>query len=171
MKRRLLLMRHAKSSWKNSEQSDHERPLNARGQRDAPAMGNLLKVLNLIPDKVILSDSTRTRDTFEHMWASMPDIEPVYAHNLYLGGLNDIVKHCSLLNEHVESALFLGHNPGFSQAAGWLSNTFVELKTAYIAVLEAEMVDGDWSSLMKPGAWTLTAVYTPQDGHQHAEVG
>ena len=129
-------------------------------------MGNLLKVLNLIPDKVILGDSTRTRDNL-NICEPMPDVEPVYAHNLYLGGLNDIAKHCSLLSEHVESALFLGHNPGFSQAAGWLSNTFVELKTAYIAVQKL-MVDGDWSSLMKPGVWTLTAVYTPQDGHQHA---
>ena len=163
MRRRLLLMRHAKSSWKSSAQSDHERPLNSRGRRDAPAMGRLLHHLDLLPDTVILSDSNRTRETFEHMWSVMVDIEPVHAHNLYLGGLREIAHHCSQLDDSLGGVLFLGHNPGFSEAAHWLSGQFVELKTAYIAVLEC---DGhSWSDLMTPSAWTLCSVLTPEDAH------
>ena len=96
----------------------------------------------------------------------MPDIDPVYAHDLYLGGLTEIASHCGQLGDDIESVLFLGHNPGFSEAAGWLSGTFVELKTAYIAVLEAD--SSGWSDLMRAGGWTLSAVLTPDDGHAHA---
>ena len=55
----LLLLRHAKSSWKDEDISDHERPLNKRGKKDAPKMGKLLKNLNLTPDKIISSSAKR----------------------------------------------------------------------------------------------------------------
>ena len=128
-------------------------------------MGNLLRPQSA--NRVILSDSARTQETFENMWGAMPDIDPVYAHDLYLGGLNDIASHCGQLGDDVESVLFLGHNPGFSEAAGWLSGTFIELKTAYIAVLEAE--NSDWSDLMRAGRWTLSAV-PRDDGHARGQV-
>ena len=49
----LLLSRHAKSSWKNPDLPDHDRPLNKRGQNDAPRMGKLLKDEDLIPDLIM----------------------------------------------------------------------------------------------------------------------
>ena len=49
----LLILRHAKSSWKHPELTDHDRPLNKRGKRDAPRMGEILRSEHLIPEAII----------------------------------------------------------------------------------------------------------------------
>ena len=61
----LLILRHAKSSWKHPELSDHNRPLSKRGKNDAPRMGNLLKKEKLIPDMIISSTAIRAHLTAE----------------------------------------------------------------------------------------------------------
>src|SRR5215475_4778950 len=61
----LLILRHAKSSWKDPQLSDHDRPLNKRGKRDAPLMGNLLKDEDLKPDLIISSTAVRAKKTAE----------------------------------------------------------------------------------------------------------
>jgi len=57
----ILILSHAKSSWKHPELSDHDRPLNKRGKRDAPLMGELLKNEHLIPEFIISSDAKSLR--------------------------------------------------------------------------------------------------------------
>src|SRR5512138_2218530 len=59
----LLLLRHAKSSWKHPELGDHDRPLNKRGKRTAPLLGALLQDQGLIPDLILCSSAVRTHDT------------------------------------------------------------------------------------------------------------
>ena len=61
----LLLLRHAKSSWDNSELADHDRPLNGRGRRDAPRMGQLLAQHDLTPDLIVTSAARRAATTAE----------------------------------------------------------------------------------------------------------
>jgi phosphohistidine phosphatase len=61
----LLLLRHAKSSWKEQDLPDHDRPLNKRGQNDAPRMGKLLKDEDLIPDLIMSSTAARAKKTAE----------------------------------------------------------------------------------------------------------
>jgi phosphohistidine phosphatase len=61
----LLLLRHAKSSWKDSALDDHERPLTKRGRRDGPRMGELMRQYGFILDMVISSDAVRARLTAE----------------------------------------------------------------------------------------------------------
>ena len=61
----LLILRHAKSSWQNNDLSDHDRPLNPRGQRDAPDVGKRLRNEGLIPDAVLSSTAKRARQTAE----------------------------------------------------------------------------------------------------------
>ena len=60
----LLILRHAKSSWKQPELTDHDRPLNKRGCRDAPRIGRLLREQQLVPDRIISSTAERARQTF-----------------------------------------------------------------------------------------------------------
>ena len=59
----LLILRHAKSSWKEARLTDHDRPLNKRGHRDAPKMGRLLRDKELVPQMIISSTAKRTRKT------------------------------------------------------------------------------------------------------------
>src|SRR5690242_20105187 len=63
MQRTLVMIRHAKSSWANPLQSDYERPLNDRGEQDAPMMGERLKKKNIIPDIIIASTAKRAKQT------------------------------------------------------------------------------------------------------------
>src|SRR5262245_37744430 len=63
----LLLLRHAKSSWKNSDADDHERPLNKRGKKDAPRMGRLIQQENLLPELIVSSSAKRCRKTVEQV--------------------------------------------------------------------------------------------------------
>ena len=64
---RLIIMRHSKSSWKNLNLPDHDRPLNKRGKKDAPVMHQELVNNNWLPDTVFLSSSKRTIETLASM--------------------------------------------------------------------------------------------------------
>ena len=72
MTRTLILMRHAKSDWGHAGLADHDRPLNARGTRDAPRMGAWLRGKGHLPDEVLCSTATRTRQTLEGLGLSVP---------------------------------------------------------------------------------------------------
>lgn len=160
MKRRLIVMRHAKSAWNTGAQGDHERPLNARGHADAPRLGELIVARGYTPARVISSDATRTRETWDGLMAAMPSIEPRFTQTLYLAGLSAVRQLVAEQPDELESLLLLGHNPGFSLAASWLCGGEIELKTAHAAVLEAEA--GSWKETLRMGAWRLVEVLTPE---------
>lgn len=160
MKRRLILMRHAKSAWNTGAHADHDRPLNLRGRRDAPHLGRLIAGRGYAPDRVISSDAVRTRETWDGLLESMPEgLEPTFTPALYLSGLAAIRHVIEAVPDDVPSLLLLGHNPGFSLAASWLSGEEIELKTAWAAVLEAE--SPTWAESMRIGRWKLADLLTP----------
>ena len=154
-------MRHAKSSWNNATLSDHERPLNGRGQRAAPEMGQQLVQASYIPERAFVSDAMRTTETWLYMAPYLPDLPVSYHAQLYGGTLNDIEALVSQTNQSTSTVLVLGHNPGFSAAASHLTGEFVELKTAYIAVLETE--SENWSAPFERNGWRLAALLRPID--------
>lgn len=63
--KRLLILRRAKSDWKDPDLPDHDRPRNKRGRHDAPLMGKLLKDEDLKPDLIVSSPATRAKKTAE----------------------------------------------------------------------------------------------------------
>lgn len=160
MKRRLIIMRHAKSAWNSGAHSDHERPLNSRGRRDAPHLGKLIAGRGYTPAMVVSSDATRTRETWDGLMQALPDLEPRFTDALYLSGLAAIRAEIGKIADDVPSLLILGHNPGFSMAASWLTGDDIELKTAFAAVLETE--GHSWSETLKIGRWDLVDLLTPQ---------
>src|ERR1700753_1071269 len=82
--RRLLLLRHAKSSWSEPGASDHQRPLNRRGQEAAPRIGAYLKRHKLVPDRVLCSTARRTRETWDLVAAEMRATpETAYVERIY----------------------------------------------------------------------------------------
>ena len=88
----LLVLRHAKSSWSNIRLDDHERPLNARGERDGPRMGELIRSHRLTPDVIISSDATRAQSTAESAAEAAGYTGKILLENLLYGaGAADII--------------------------------------------------------------------------------
>jgi len=116
--RRLLLLRHAKSSWSEPGASDHERPLNRRGQEAAPRIGAYLARHGLIPDHVLCSTARRARETWDLVAAEAPAAPPpTFTERLYDASprtLVDVFRHAE---PAAKSLLVVAHNPGLQEAA------------------------------------------------------
>lgn len=130
----LILARHAKSDWSHSV-SDHERPLNNRGFRQAPLLGEHLNQSGYVPTMIIASDARRTEETALLLQSTWTDTKLIFDHRLYLGSLADITNALNQFAREEDTVCIVGHNPGFSVAAALLGRTSIELKTACAAVL------------------------------------
>jgi len=162
MRRRLIVMRHAKSSWKSDAPDDHSRPLNKRGRRDAPIVGARLQEIGWAPEIIFSSDSARTKQTLELMLKHF-DPAPAIEHRstLYQGGIHEIRETVATAGRDVATVLVLGHNPGWQHAVTWLSGEDIEMTTANAALLECS---GDtWrETLHAQGGWHLVDVIRPK---------
>lgn len=158
MKRLLIIMRHAQAGWPDGV-SDHDRPLTARGHRDAPRVGALIASRGYTPQVVISSDANRTTETWYGLMEQLPGLEPRFTRSLYLSGLVPIRQVVEGCDDATTNLLLLGHNPGFSMTASWLTGTDIELQTAYAAVMSCE--GSTWAATMKVGRWKLLEVLTP----------
>lgn len=164
--RRLILMRHAKSDWKAGAPTDHARPLNKRGRRDAPRMARELRSRGWWPDRVLSSDSERTRQTWARMAREEGEVPVDFRSGLYLGGTEEIQSALKSEdggpNAGANTVLVLGHNPGWEDALGWLSGVDETLTTANTALLTAPWAS--WSDLVaRPGAFELLIVLRPRE--------
>lgn len=109
MVKRLILLRHAKSSWKEAGQQDRDRPLNKRGRKSAKAIGKWLNEIGVAPDVILCSDAARTVETYEKLKISgdlrlRPD--------LYLADADKILE----IMQEADGAcvLIIAHNPGIT---------------------------------------------------------
>jgi phosphohistidine phosphatase len=162
MTKTLLLMRHAKSSWKDETLSDHERPLNKRGRHDAPRMGQLLQAEQLTPDLVVSSTAQRARNTVELVGEAAGyhgDIR--YTDNLYHAGATDIVEVVCQLDDDCHRALLVGHNPGMIDLLEYLTGTSQPFPTAAVAHLELAVAN--WRDTELTTRATLLGLWRPRD--------
>ena len=120
--RRLLLLRHAKSSWDQSDLEDVSRPLAARGRRAAPLIGRHISARALIPDLVLCSSAERARQTLELVraewdaaFSSAAKVDMRKA--LYLATPGDMLEMLRRLNDRIKTVLLIGHNPGMAMLA------------------------------------------------------
>jgi len=159
--RTLFLMRHAKSSWDNPAWSDHDRPLNERGIRDAPRMGRLLEEQGGPPSLIVSSTATRARDTAVRVAeACRYQGEIVLDPRLYHaspGDWKDVLR--SLPDSHYR-VLCVGHNPGLEELLRKWTGDIVEMPTAAIAV--ADIHATNWSDYDRRSV-SLSAVYRPKE--------
>lgn len=131
----VLLMRHAKSSWKQKNLPDHDRPLSKRGRRDSPRMGEFLRSQGLAPVRIVTSSATRAVQTAENVAAQCGgppiDVEPRLYHA-------DRETWRQVLAElpRVNRLLIIGHNPGLEEALGEITDGSVRMPTAAIACLK-----------------------------------
>lgn len=157
----LLLMRHAKSSWKFDDLTDHQRPLNGRGRRAAKAVGQVLRARSLFPDTIWSSDSMRTRETAARLIDKLEEPEIEFLDGFYHAGANNVLYLCNERGKPDAGALMLlGHNPGWEELVYYFGGSSRRMPTGACAVFTRVDADTDWLS---PKAWRLQDLILPRD--------
>jgi len=117
----LTLLRHGKSNWNAPYQADYDRPLKARGRRDARAMGEYLAELDLDPELIVSSPAERARQTAELFAEAAGCYEDIaWDEAIYGASSDELMAILRGLPDGVEHMLLVGHNPGFEQLASHL---------------------------------------------------
>ncbi len=168
----LLLFRHAKSDWGSPEQSDHERPLNKRGAKAAPVMGEYIAHHHLKPDHILCSDAVRTRATLALV---LPELGTPAPHvtiddALYLASAETILTRIRESAQPGDKRIMvIGHNPGLHGLAltlvgegdtDGIKHLAMKFPTAALAILKFDT--DDWDEI-KPAKGHLEAFVTPKE--------
>lgn len=160
--RQLLIMRHAKSSWSVPGTADFDRPLNARGQAAAPAMGKRLQAAGQQVDIILASKAERVRETMRHLESTWTHgAQVVWETQLYLASVPTLLEHLSSMDSEWSRVMLIGHNPGLSELLNHLTGQFVDMPTAAIAILEGPSLS--WPDALKQRPWKQRDYWTPKD--------
>jgi len=161
----LIVVRHAKSSW-NTDENDHDRPLNERGLNAAPKVGAEIMRRGAIPDRIISSTAVRAATTAKLIAVEISyDLSMIeYSSELYLANISDFEKVISNTEENkgIESIMIVSHNPGSHELCHHLINdcdidSFITCAVASIN-LEIEF----WGEINQ-GVGKLANFFTPHD--------
>lgn len=158
----LLLLRHAKSSWKNTRLADHDRPLNSRGQQDAPRMGRHLLHNDLVPELIISSTAERASATAEAA-ALAADFqgEINYTRRLYHAGFETYVEELRRLSDQINCVMLVSHNPGMEELVEELTGSFESMPTAALAHIELPI--SSWGDMDEGSEGRLINVWRPKE--------
>ena len=157
----LFLCRHAKSSWTDAELSDFDRPLNERGLKAAPFMGELMREKKLRPNIVLSSPTLRARATAEILKKSgnlVADI--VFEHRIYEASPQGLRQVIAELDDSHNSAMLVGHNPGIEGFIRFLTGQLEPMPTAAIAVIKLDI--DKWNAI-DDGCGELQDLYRPKE--------
>lgn len=158
----LLILRHAKSNWNHPGLADHDRPLNKRGKRDAPKMGQLLLDESLLPDLIISSTAKRARETAGRIARASGYEGPVVeTRDLYHAFPEE---HLSVLKNHAgknERVMIVAHNPGLEELLQALTGQAERLPTAALA--QVTLPIDHWPDLTLETKGTLVNLWRPKE--------
>ncbi len=158
----LLLMRHAKSSWKHNDLKDHERPLNKRGKKDAPMMGKFIREKELLPQRILCSSAVRARATAEAlMEACHYKGEIEYLDSFYLAEPQVYLEELKKLPNELERVMIIAHNPSLEGLLQILSHRVESLTTAAIAYLVLP-IDA-WQEITEDSEGELIQLWLPRE--------
>ena len=124
----LLLIRHAKSSWKDTRLDDHDRTLNKRGEHDAPFMATVLKKKHITTDLIISSTAIRallTAKIFAKELGYKKD-HIIQDKGLYLAELEELIEIVKQLPDKNSVVCLFGHNPGITSFTNFLCNAGID---------------------------------------------
>ena len=163
--KRIVLMRHAKSDWKQPGTADHDRPLNKRGRKAAPLMGSQLREQRIEVDTILASSAARVQETLEHMlgpWNSSVEVTTVP--ELYMATPQVIANQIQQLPDSCSSVMVVGHNPGMCALVSHLAGEGIDMPTAAVAVFDS---NGEcWADCISEGDWRMTALWRPKELHE-----
>ena len=160
----VLILRHAKSSWKNPELTDHDRPLNKRGKRDAPQMGKLLKNQRLVPEAIVSSTAIRARATAELVAkaSGYKGGEITLNNSLYAAGPQAYLDALHDLSDDYVRAMIVGHNPGLEELVEMLTGEIHIMPTCSLAYVKFEGVHS-WLEIDYNTKGKLAVIWRPGD--------
>lgn len=159
---RLLVIRHAKSAWDTDAPTDHDRPLNKRGRRDAPRIGQALAEMGWTPELVLSSDSERTRETWKRMKVAF-DGEPEvrFTRDLYHAGIDEVVEALGQVDQ-ADTVAIIGHNPGWEDVVEYFGGEYHRMTTCNAALFEID--ESNWrQAAEREGAWNLADLLRPKE--------
>lgn len=163
----LTLLRHAKSSWNDPGLGDFERPLNARGERGARAMGGELKRLGVAFDRVLASPAARVVGTLAGLAEGGFPVSADFDERIYLASVSTLMNIVHAADGAHSRLLIVGHNPGIAALAfalsrdGALRDALAE-KFPTGALAEISFKAARWSDLGRGGG-TLERFIRPRD--------
>jgi phosphohistidine phosphatase len=152
----LTLLRHAKSSWKDTSLSDRDRPLNKRGERDAPEMGRRIAAAGIRPSLIVSSPAVRAWTTARIIADEIGYPREFLQRDkrLYLASVNGILDVIVGQDTGFNSLMIVGHNPGFTDFANYLVPGLTNnMPTA--GVVSVQLDTDDWSLYDRPGVELL----------------
>lgn len=157
----LYILRHAKSSWTDANLSDFERPLNERGIKTAPFMGELMTKKNFQPELILSSPAQRARQTALLVKkAGRMKAEIRYDERIYEASPLRLMEVVSEIENHINSVLLVGHNPGFEGLVKFLTGKSERMTTTALAVVDLEI--DHWKSV-HPECCALRILIHPKE--------
>lgn len=157
----ILIMRHGKSSWKDSSLPDNKRPLKKRGRKDSARIGELLKKHDLIPDLLLSSPAKRARQTAEVVAEAMEfDGEIEFVDAFYMAEPESFFGILRSLPD-VGRIMIIGHNPGLETLVHLLADEINSMPTAALACIELPIEE--WSQLDLDVCGDLKLLWRPRD--------
>ena len=148
MTKTLFLVRHAKSDWSVTGQRDFDRELNGRGHRDAPRMGRFLADKGVRPGLIICSPAQRTTQTVEYLIEQLGyELEAVqFDERLYEASTRILLDVVNRLDDSLDTVMLVGHNPGFTYLAEYLTGAEVgNIPTCGVVQMHAEV--NSWAEI------------------------
>jgi len=156
----LLLLRHAKSDWDDPSLRDFDRPLAARGERDAPRIGKALRKRGPLPDLIVSSPAARAKATVDAVIrAAKLDLEIRFDEAVYGGSSPELISLIKRLPDGSSCVMVVGHNPGFEDLVGRLSGSHDRMPTAALACIEFQI--DHWEDV-NDGEGKLAWLLTPK---------
>ncbi|WP_320034727.1 histidine phosphatase family protein [Halarcobacter sp.] len=156
--KRLYLIRHGKSDWSNEKLDDFDRPLNARGKKNAPFMGEILYKKDIFPDVIISSPAYRARDTAKKIAKKVGYHENIiYNEYLYGASLKTILDIVTFIEDEYDDVFLIGHNPGLNLLAFYLIDFNDNLPTC--GILEITFDCDSWREITKKNAQLVSYEY------------
>jgi phosphohistidine phosphatase len=162
MTKTLMLLRHAKSSWKDKQLKDFDRPLKKKGVETAELIGKILSHGEFLPDVVLSSPARRAKDTVEIV-NKYSDYKgsTEYHDNFYMGEPGDFIEALRDLPDNVDSVMVVGHNPGLEAFMQILAGSCNALSTGALTRIELELTH--WRDLNSSTVGKLSKFWDPDE--------
>lgn len=139
MAKKLILIRHAKSDWGSINLTDFNRPLNGRGNANAPEMAERMVKHRIVPDQIVSSPAVRALTTAKyfakawHIDADEIQLEP----SIYEANIKALLAVVNQFDDEQEMIALFGHNPGLTDFSNYLSNGHIDnMPTCSIVIIE-----------------------------------